>query len=180
MPNFDFHVRIFFLCLYENFCSSEKKFEAKRTTSCSSLGKSFFPRPRKKCLAMATVPFSHFYKIPFFPKVTKFIFYNTSSSLLTLSSNFILVQQKYFCFEKKIFFQSETKNDQKKLNLKNWKSPKIAKYQDLGFSTFQIQIFVSVLVSHQNIFSFLTANILLSYQKKIFGANSINRKEDIL
>ena len=39
-----------------------------------------------KGLAMATVAFSHFYKIPLVPKVTKFIFYNISSSLLMLLS----------------------------------------------------------------------------------------------
>ena len=40
-----------------------------------------------KGLAMATVAFSHFYKIHLVPKVTKFTFYNISSSLLTLSSH---------------------------------------------------------------------------------------------
>ena len=103
------------------------------------------------------------------------------------------------------FFWWETKNDKKNLNLKIWKSPKIAFSQNpifhdqnfvlqkkqicswkigfwekaiLGLSNFQIQIFLSFLVSNQNIF-FLFANILLSYQK-FFGVDSINKKEDIL
>ena len=43
-------------------------------------------KKKRKGLAMATVAFSHFYKIPLVPKVSKFIFYNISSSLLALSS----------------------------------------------------------------------------------------------
>ena len=39
-----------------------------------------------KGLAMLTVAFSHFFKIPLVPKVTKFIFYNISSPLLMLST----------------------------------------------------------------------------------------------
>ena len=38
-----------------------------------------------KGLAMATVAFSHFYKIPLVPKVTKSTFYSISSSLLMIS-----------------------------------------------------------------------------------------------
>ena len=37
-----------------------------------------------------------------------------------------------------------------------------------GFSNFQIQIFLSFLVSHQKNFFFLKANILLFYKKKQF------------
>ena len=84
-----------------------------------------------------------------------------------------------FALRKKYFFDGKPKMTKTKLNLKNWKSPQMAKYQDLGFSTFQIHIFLSFLVSHQKKFWFLKANILLSYQKK-FEADSINRKEDIL
>ena len=44
------------------------------------------PYHGNKTLIMVTAltdAFSHFYKIPLVPKVTKFIFYNISSSLLT-------------------------------------------------------------------------------------------------
>ena len=68
---------------------------------------------------------------------------------------------------------------QKKLNLKNWKSTKMAKYQGLGVLTFQIQIFLSFLVSHQKTILFFKANILLFYQKK-FEVDSIDREENIL
>ena len=54
----------------------------------------------------------------------------------------------------------------------------MAKYQDLGFSTFQIRIFLSFLVSHQNNILFNKVNILLSYQKNCED-DSINREEDI-
>ena len=90
---------------------------------------------------MATVAFSHFYKISLVPKVTKFIFYNISSSPSTLST------QKCFCktkvcllWEKNIFLMGNQKW-QKKIEFEKLKSPKMATYQDLGFSTFQIQIF---------------------------------------
>ena len=55
----------------------------------------------------------------------------------------------------------------------------MAKYQDLGFSIFQIQILLSFLVFHQKKFCFSKANILLSNQKN-FEADSINKNEDIL
>ena len=48
----------------------------------------------------------------------------------------------------------------------------MAKYQDLGFLTFQIQVFLSFLI-------FLQVNILLSDHKN-FEADSINREEGIL
>ena len=55
----------------------------------------------------------------------------------------------------------------------------MAKYQDLGFSTFQIQIFFFICGFPSKTFLFLKANILLSYQKH-FEADSINTQEDIL
>ena len=55
----------------------------------------------------------------------------------------------------------------------------MAKYQDLGFSTFQIQIVLSFLVSHQNKFCFLK-QIYFYLTQKQFEADSINREEDIL
>jgi len=55
----------------------------------------------------------------------------------------------------------------------------MAKYQDLGFSTFQIQIFFVNFSFLSKKFLFLKANILLSYQKNCENDN-MNREEDIL
>ena len=56
----------------------------------------------------------------------------------------------------------------------------MAKYQGLGFSTFQIQFFFFVIFGFPSKrFLFRKANILLFYQKS-FEADSINREEDIL
>ena len=64
---------------------------------------------------MATVAFSHFYKIPLVPKVTKFIFYNNYIffSIDDIIPKIVLVRQKYIFFEKKLFFEWKTKNDKK-------------------------------------------------------------------
>ena len=129
----------------------------------------------KKGLVIATVAFSHFYKIPLVPKVTKFIFYNMSSSLLTLSPKHFFGM---FALRKNIFLMGNQKW-QKKIEFENWKSPKLAKYQDLGFSTFQIQIVFVIFGLPSNKILFLKENILLSYQKN-FEADSINRQKDML
>ena len=60
--------------------------------------------------AMATVVFSHFYKIPLVPKVTKCIFYNISSSLLMLSDqNFFWSDKSMFPLRKNIFLMGNQK-----------------------------------------------------------------------
>ena len=65
----------------------------------------------------------------------------------------------------------------------------MAKYQDLGFSTFQIQIFLSFLVSHQKHFCFskqiyfcLTKKILElipSIEKKIYYKRQIQSLQEV-
>ena len=56
----------------------------------------------------------------------------------------------------------------------------MAKYQDLGFSTFQIQIvFVIFGLPSKQILFLKEIDILLSYHK-IFDDDSIKREEDIL
>ena len=129
---------------------------------------------------MSTVAFSHFYKIPLVPKVTKFIFYNISSSLLTVSSlKFFLVTQKYVCFEKKICFF----NGKPKMTKKNWiwKIENLPKWPNIriwDFQLFKFNFVLSFLVSHQKKFCFskqrdfcLTKTILrliASIEKKIY------------
>ena len=53
------------------------------------------------------------------------------------------------------------------------------KYQDLGFSTFQIQLCFVIFDFPSKTFLFLKTKIFLSYQKK-FKTNDINREEYIL
>ena len=55
----------------------------------------------------------------------------------------------------------------------------MAKYQDLGFSTFQISNCFVIFGFPSKTFLFPKSNILLSYHK-IFEADSINIEEDIL
>ena len=55
----------------------------------------------------------------------------------------------------------------------------MAKYQDLRFSTFQIQIVFVIFGLPSKQILFLQANILLSHQKH-FEAYSINREENML
>ena len=58
---------------------------------------------------MATVAFSHFYKISLVPKVTKFIFYNIIIffSINAIIPKMFLIRKKYVCFEQKIIFLME-------------------------------------------------------------------------
>ena len=70
------------------------------------------------------------------PKVTKFTFYNISSSLLMLSApKLFLVRQKYVWFEKKKFCFDGKPKMTKNLNLKIWKSPKWPFPKTLFFTT---------------------------------------------
>ena len=85
---------------------------------------------------MATVAFSHFYKIPLVPKVTKFIFYNISSCLLTLSSqNFFWWDKSMFALRKKYFF-----NGKPKMTKKNWiwKIENLPKWPNIRIWDFQL------------------------------------------
>ena len=99
-------------------------------------------------LTMAAVAFSHFYKIPLAPKVTKFIFHNIYSSLLTPSSR-----------EKKYFFDGEP----------IWKIQNLPKWPNIriwDFQLFKFKFFLSILVSYQNNFCFLK-QIYFCLTKKI-------------
>ena len=77
---------------------------------------------------------------------------------------------------KKYFSNEKPRMTKQKLNLKNWKSPKMAKYQGLGFSNSN---FFVICGFPSKTFLFLKANIVLSHQNN-FEDDSINREEDIL
>ena len=111
-------------------------------------------------------------------KVSRSTFYNISFSINAISLKSVLVlKTKIYLHWDKNFFNGKPKMT-KKLNLKNWKSPKMATCQDLGFSTFQIQIVLSFLVFNQKkicfskqIYFCLTKKVLrliASIEKKIY------------
>ena len=118
---------------------------------------------------MATVACSHFYKILLVPKfkVTKFIFYDIFSSLLTLSSqnvffeNFLCKTKVCLLWEKSIFFNGK---------------PKITKKKQIEFEKLKIsqtgQISGLKLFFSRQIYFYLTKNIL--------RPDSINREEYII
>ena len=128
---------------------------------------------------MATVAFSHFYKIPLVPKVTKFIFYNISSSLLTLSSQIFFGKTKVcLLWEKNIFLMGNQKW-QKKIEFEKLKIFQNGQISGFGILNFSSSNFFVIFGFPSKIILFRNANILLSYQKH-FEADSINREEDIL
>ena len=126
-----------------------------------------------------TVAFSHFYKIPLVPKVTKFIFYNISSSLLTLSSQKMFGKTKVcLLWEKNISLMGNQKWQKQNWI---WKIENLLKWPNIriwDFQLFKFNFFLSFLVSHQKTFCFskkiyfcLIKNILkmiASIEKKIY------------
>ena len=84
-----------------------------------------------------------------------------------------------FALRKKYFFSRKRENDKKKVNLKNQKSPKIAKYQDLGFQLFKFKLFCYFWFPIKKIFCF-SKQIYFCLTKTICEADNINKEEDIL
>ena len=93
---------------------------------------------------MATVAFSHFYKIPLVPKVTKFLFYNILSSEKNI---FSMGNQKW---QKKIEFEK----------LKISQNGQISGFEIFNFSNSNCFVIFGF---PSKKFLFHKANILLSY-----------------
>ena len=128
---------------------------------------------------MDTVAFSHFYKIPLVPKVTKFIFYNISSSLLILSfQKNVLYDKSMFALRKKYFFNGKPKMT-KKIEFEKLKisqNDQISRFGIFNFSN--SNFFCHFWFPIKTIFVFQSKYTLSDLSD--FEADSINREEDIL